>query len=499
MAEQEPNCDGIRKTKTAIVRNTYNELETTTLATFKQWFPEEICKYKAKPMHALVRHRLPDGTSIEGEVVFLSIDRPDDVKKLLSFEVSFIFLNEARELPWAVVKAARERIGRYPSAVDGYDDVYESGKLVYKAPRQLDKEGNVVINDDGTEKLKPCTRKAVLMDTNPPDDDHWWYQLAEEGKLRSKGTEDDDSESVSEIFDFFRGPSPFIIEDGKYINNPEAENIKFLDGGYQYYRDMLAGNTADHINVMVMGNYGTLRDGKPVYPAYNDKLHCPEKPIGIITSLPIGLAWDGGLTPCCVIGQLTPRGQLRIIAELMGEDMSVRELAMNVVKPYLQMNFWDVQIAFSVIDPSGNNRGEGEGKTAMSILNDEYCIDNQYGDVIQPINLGFTTRKAKTNDLTRRIDAVNSFMLKLVDGQPGYLLSKNCKMLRKGKIGGYQYKKIQMSGESRYKETPDKNMYSHPADAEQYLALEFAGGDVLESNYTESQVNLRSDVGPMGY
>jgi len=35
---QEPNCDGIRKTKWAIVRNTYDMLETTTLATFRAMY-----------------------------------------------------------------------------------------------------------------------------------------------------------------------------------------------------------------------------------------------------------------------------------------------------------------------------------------------------------------------------------------------------------------------------------------------------------------------------
>ena len=495
---QEPNCDGIRKTKWAIVRNTYDMLETTTLATFKQWIPDAICGITMKPMRADMRYPLSDGTKVECLFIFLALDRPDDVKKLLSLEVTGVFMNEARELPYAVVKGSRERIGRYPSQVDGYTDVYnKQGVLTYNAPKELDSNGNVTFNPDGTPKYKPCTRKSLLMDTNPPEDDHWWFQLAEEGCLRSNQSPEA-KRAVAEVFGFFRGPSPFLKRGDEYIDNPNAENIKFLPGGYKYYRDMLAGNSDDHINVMVMGNYGTIKDGKPVYPQYNDRLHCPEKPLGVIEDLPIGLGWDGGLTPACVIGQQTKRGQLRIISELIGEDMGVRQFARDIVKPFLQRNFYGIEVAFSYFDPSGNARGEGEGKSAIGILNDDYA--DEYDTQTEPLNLGFVTEPAPTNDPTKRIDAVNSYIIKLVDGEPGYLVSKKCPMVRKGKIGGYQYKRVQMSGEERYKDKPDKNKYSHPADAEQYLALGFAGGYVVDSsdNFDNYEDDFR-DVGVMGY
>lgn len=495
---QEPNCNGIRKTKWAIVRNTYDMLETTTLATFRQWIPDDVCDVTLKPMRGDMAYPLPDSTKVEAKFIFLALDRPDDVKKLLSLEVTGVFMNEARELPYAVVKGSRERIGRYPSQVDGYTDVYnDQGVLTYEAPKELGKNGNPVLNTDGTVKYKPCTRKALLMDTNPPEDDHWWYQLAEDGHLKSNNSAEA-KRAVTEIFDFFRGPSPFIKKGEEYINNPKAENIKFLPGGYKYYRDMLAGNSEDHINVMVMGNYGTIKDGKPVYPQYNDRLHCPDKPLGVIEDLPIGLGWDGGLTPSLVIGQQTSRGQLRVIAELVGEDMGVRQFARDIVKPFLQRNFYGIEVAFSYFDPSGNARGEGEGKTAIGILNDEYA--DEYDTQTEPLSMGFETEPAPTNDPTKRIDAVNSYIIKLVDGEPGYLVSKKCPFIRKGKIGGYQYKRVQVSGEARFKDKPDKNKYSHPADAEQYMALGFVGGYVIDSHDDfDDDYDDFEEVGVMGY
>ena len=495
---QEPNSDGVRKTKWAIVRNTYDMLETTTLQTFVQWIPPDVCGVTLKPMRGNLAYPMADGTKVEAKFIFLALDRPDDVKKLLSLEVTGVFMNESRELPYAVVKGARERIGRYPSEIDGYQDVVKNGVLMYKAPREYNEYGSVVINADGSEKTKPCTRKALLMDTNPPEDDHWWYQLAEDGHLKSNDSPEA-RKAIKDIFGFFRGPSPFIKSGDNYEDNPLAENVKFLPGGYKYYRDMLAGNTVDHINVMVMGNYGTIKDGKQVYPQYNDLLHCPEKPLGVIEGLPIGLGWDGGLTPACVIGQMTKRGQLRVIAELFAEDMDVRQLARDIVKPFLQRNFYGIEVAFSYIDPSGKNRGEAEGKSALGILNDAH-INDYDGDIIEPLNMGFESEYAPTNVIQERVGAVNSFIIKLVDGQPGYLVSRKCSILRKGKIGGYQYKRMQMSGEARFKDKPDKNKYSHPADAEQYMALGFAGGYVVNSSEDfDDDYDDFKDVGVMGY
>lgn len=450
--EQTPNSDGIRKTRGAIVRNTRPELINTTLKTFNQWVPEEISRIVQSPqLRAEIRYKLGDGTIVECEVLFLALDQEKDVRKLLSLELSWLFVNEAREVLYSVIKAARERVGRYPSQADGYPPELcektideETGKVIYSA----------------------CKRKAVLMDTNPPDEEHWWYHLDVNGCLT--GTPEEEVEirkgETKDIFAFFNSPPPLFKQpNGEYKANPDADNIEFLPGGYRYYKDMIAGNSEDHINVMVLGNYGMMKKGKPVYPEYNDMLHC--SPLMPIKGLPIALGWDFGLTPSVVIGQLTSNGQLRILDEIVGNNLSVRAFARDVVKPFLVKKYLGYEVQFSVGDPSGNFRGDGEGRSSIDILNDVY----------DPVGLGFVTEGAPTNDISKRLDSVKSFMLKMVDGKPGYILDQDCSWLRKGKMGGYCYRRMNVSGE-RYADKPDKNDYSHPADAEQYLALGYIYG-----------------------
>ena len=144
--EQEPDENGVRWTRGAIVRNSYPELKTTTIKTFQEWLPEEIFKFKwDKPITAVSTVALPDGTRLNCELFFISLDKPQDAKKVLSMELTFAFLNETRELDWNVVQAITSRIGRFP----------------------------------GKRFAKKITWSGVIADTNPPDSDSMWFNTFE--------------------------------------------------------------------------------------------------------------------------------------------------------------------------------------------------------------------------------------------------------------------------------------------------------------------------------
>ncbi|HET8729233.1 MAG TPA: hypothetical protein VFO41_17160 [Alphaproteobacteria bacterium] len=140
-AAQKPGRDGVRRTRWAVVRNTYPELKTTTIKTWHDWVRPELGRWRADgpPVH----HVRADG--LDMEVLFLALDRPEDARKLLSMELTGAWINEAREVPKAVLDALTGRVGRFPPARDG-------------GP----------------------SWSGIIMDTNPPDTDHWWYRLAEE-------------------------------------------------------------------------------------------------------------------------------------------------------------------------------------------------------------------------------------------------------------------------------------------------------------------------------
>jgi hypothetical protein len=87
---------------------------------------------------------------------------------------------------------------------------------------------------------------------------------------------------------------------------------------------------SDFIRVYVDGLYGYVKDGKPVYPDYNDALHCAEvEPVKGVT---IARGWDFGLTPACVFTQVLPDGRWIIFEELCGEDVGIHRFSDGVLE-----------------------------------------------------------------------------------------------------------------------------------------------------------------------
>jgi hypothetical protein len=78
---------------------------------------------------------------------------------------------------------------------------------------------------------------------------------------------------------------------------------------------------------------------------------------------------------------------------------------------------------------------------------------------------------ASTNGFVGRREAVAKYLTRLVDGKPALVVDPSCDMIRRGFNGRYQYRRLQVVGEERYKDVPDKNDYSHLHDALQYACL----------------------------
>jgi hypothetical protein len=399
--EQEPNSQGIRRTAWAVLRNTYPELKSTTIRTYQSWLPMMEMRWDA-PITGKIDKWLPDKTRVQTEFFFLALDRPDDIGKLKGLEVTGGHLNEAVEMGKEALDMLLQRTGRFPPKKDG-------------GP----------------------TWRGVVLDTNPPDSDHWWFKLFEEQKL--------------EGYEVFHQPGGLIEEKGIYLPNPVAENIPNLDGGYDYYLRQVPGKTKEWIKVFLQGQYGIVIDGKPIYPEYNDDLHCRE--IQPIRDRPLIIGLDYGLTPAAVICQLSPRGQLLVLDELCSEDMGISQFARDVLKPHLQTT-WNGYGFSAVGDPTGNRRAESDEKTCYMELAEQ----------------GIPASPAISNDFVKRREAVAKYLTRLSDGKPTLLVHPRCTRVRKGFMGGYCFKRLQVGGE-KYRDVADKNSYSHPHDALQYAAL----------------------------
>lgn len=404
--EQQPSTyDGRRRSRWAIIRNTYGELRDTTIKTFFDWIPKEMGKWSVGD--STFHIRTPE---LDIEFIFRALDRPGDIKKLLSLELTGAFVNEAREIPRAVVEMLIGRLGRYPRKAEGGPSRY-----------------------------------CLIMDTNPPDEDHWWYRLFEEVRPPE--------------WKLFKQPSAL---------SADAENIENLPS--DYYTRLSYGKDAEWLKVYVHGQYGNIQDGKPIFPEYNDALHTSQDVIPItIADTAIGI--DFGLTPAAVILQRRDDGGFDAVEELVTQDMGALQFA-DILGPRLRTdyhrakkNIWG--------DPAGDQRSQADSRdSAFSVLKAK----------------GIPARPAPTNDPMLRREAVARLLTTLSPaGVPMLRISPKCKMLRKGLMGGYKYRRIQVGYDERYEEKPYKNLYSHVCEALEYgICGEGESLDLIRSGYDDN-------------
>jgi hypothetical protein len=419
--QQKPGPDGIRRTRWAVVRNTNPQLKTTTIKTWLQWFPENIWgKFNWSVPYT---HRIIIG-DLDIEVIFLALDRPEDVNKLLSLELTGGWINEAREVPKAIVDALTSRVRRFPSMKDG-------------GP----------------------TWSGVWADTNAPEDDHWWPIMAGESPIPDYMSREEAITLIKpENWEFFVQPQAMNeVRDGEgmvkgYRLNPLRENAKNVD--IQYYTDLITGKSRQWVEVYVLNRLGHTADGKPVYPQYVDEKHIARESLRSNPLLPLYVGIDFGLTPAAVIGQRLPSGRWVILKEIVAGDMGIARFApiLHVELQRLLPGHKEIKIYG---DPAGDIRAQTDERTPYDVLR----------------TAGIMAYPTSSNDPALRIDAVEACLTRFIDGQPGLLLDPDCKILRKGFRGGYHYKRMQVSGEARYDDKPNKNKFSHVHDALQYMLL----------------------------
>lgn len=418
---QAPDEAGVRRSRFAAVRNTYPELKTTTIKTFQDWIPDEVCPLRwGAPIDGTLQVPLDDGTRVEAEFLFIALDRAEHVKKLLSLELTGAWLNEAREINLAIVDGVTSRVGRYP------------------------RKG-----------VAPITWSGVIMDTNPPDDDHWWYRIFEQ--------QDFSDPVLSEMrehgwaWEQFVQPPALLRVEGeggrvRWLPNPVAENVQHQQLGYDYWRRMLFGKSEQWIKVYVAGEYGTIQDGKPVYPEWAESVHLRDQDYTPASGSRIILGWDYGLTPACAFMHLTERGVLEVFDELTSSRMGIQGFT-EQVNLTLAQRYPGVVVEREYGDPAGQ---------ASAQTDERSCFDIQRAAGRNP--------QAGASNLTERLEGVRWFLARMVDGEPGLRLSPRCKHLRKGFNGGYRYRRLAVSYDERYTEKPDKNEYSHVHDALNHAA-----------------------------
>jgi hypothetical protein len=423
--EQAPNEEGARKFRALVLRNTQEQLKTTTMKTFFDWFPKgQWGDWKVSDKTFYMNHQLGDGTRLQAEILFFALDEPNDVRKALSLELTMLWANEWREIHPDVSDGLLMRLRRFPSMKDG----------------------------------GPSWSGAVF-DTNFPDMDTWHFDKMENPpKNWAIHVQPPAILSLEEFFNQ-EGAEPDhdeAIEDShgrKWWVNPRADNLRNLDK--EYYPDNIPGKSQDFIDVYLRCRYGRSLSGIPVFDkTFNPGFHVAETPFVPLKSpdYPLIIGLDFGRTPATALLQRNAFGQYVILDELVSENMGIETFLTTKLAPLLAKEQYIGCHVVVAPDPAG-------------------WAKQQIGEV-SPVDVvkkaGYRVARPATNDPERRIEAVERLLLRHVDGKPALVVNPQCENVIRAFRYGYRYK---VNRQGVQDNRPEKNNHSHIMDSLQYSAL----------------------------
>ena len=309
-----PCKDGIRRSRCVVVRNTRQMLYDTTIPDFLKWFPDGPAGVFLKTDSKFIL-KLDD---VECEVLFRGLDDANDVRRLLSLQLTFGVMDEFREIHPDVYNALTGRLGRYPDkTMNGVGACDDNGKQIHK----------------------------VWGATNPPDADTFWEDLL---------TEPPENAHVT------MQPSGLA---------PEADWVQYLPDGY--YENLALGKSEEWIDVYIHGKFGRSLAGKPVFQCFSRETHvAKEAPNVLPAGVRIGV--DAGLNPSATIGQIAYDGRLVIHDSITGNEggMGALRFIREKLKPLLANKFPGAKVTV-IIDPAAFQRAQTDERSVADVFKAE--------------------------------------------------------------------------------------------------------------------------------
>ena len=413
-----------RQTRFIVIRESYPQLVSTTIKSFQEWIGQYGKFSGQSPIRWKCDMELPDGTILDAEVLFYAMSEGFDTAKLRSLEVTGGYLSEFAEIDAEVIDVLATRF-RFPKTYTKEHDGFDHGP----------------------------SWTGMFGESNPPSvNSHWYHRFEVERPagcvvIRQPG-------ALTRTYD--EQTKAYV-----YHDNPSAENIAYLPGGFQYYHNMIASMSDEAIDVLVLGNYGRDMSGRPVYPSFNREKHVvPADQLVPNPNFTVLIGIDPGLNAAAALGQMQPSGALAIFDEVVTTDLTFEQFIDDHLIPVLRSKKYDRCKFEAVIDPSAKNRNAMSDLTPVAMLRQK----------------GIAARLGITNKIEPRIKAVEHFLAR--EGR--LLVSDACATLVSGFEGGYRRAKVKGVSGKVFKPEPEKNEYSHVHDGAQYLALEMVAAADLQ-------------------
>lgn len=301
---QPPQDDGIRRSRWVIARPTLQQIKTTVLKDIEQWLGA-IAYFKVSESKVEIRT-----DTVESDWYLIPLETIEDQRRLLSMQLTGVYFNEFREVPFELISAAAGRVGRFPSLAHG-----------------------------------GCNWMGVLGDSNPPSMDSKYYKFLIENPPKNLHFTHQCS-GVSEKSDW-----------RKYLPK-------------NYYENLMVGHADDWVNVHVHSEWGEVRAGQAVYKhSFNRDFHVAKQVLIPNKSAPLIIGMDFARWPAAVICQIDHMGRLLLFQELEMENTGVEKFTIEMLLPMLASERFAGMNGYIVGDPSGIARSQIGEESVFSMFN----------------------------------------------------------------------------------------------------------------------------------
>ena len=329
-SRQAKSKNGKRKTRFAVVRDTYEALKMTTMKSFFDWFPPGEAGDWISSQKTFIL-RIGD---VEAEIIWLGLDDERDVRRLLSLELTGVFFDEFVFIRRDIVEAAAGRVGRYPSVKDGGPTWY-----------------------------------GVWGSSNVGSVADWWYEYL-----------------YKEV------PSdPIRANEMRLFTQPgartrEAENVENLTP--DYYGRFTRTRTAEWLAQYLDCVWQPAKGGKPVHPMFRRAIHVSPYELIPNPAFPLLIGYDPGVSYSgLVFGQHDHINNRVMLLEhgFILENIGTERMIRDVLNPLLARQYRAVAgRVLMCLDPAVRNRSAGNESSSYDYikaakLQATFDMDNSIG------------------------------------------------------------------------------------------------------------------------
>jgi|SRR5215470_557223 len=378
---------------------------------------------------------------VRSEWLLLPLEEPEDRRRILSMNLTGAFVSEAIEIERDLIDDITGRCGRYPMPDDG-----------------------------------GATWHGIIMDTNmPPEGTPWFDTMILPPKdweiFIQPGGLDEGAENLN-----------YLVQTAETLKLP-IDHPDRLAQGRRYYERLARSNNENWVKRYVHALYGPDPSGTAVFASsFRSSFHCVDD-LEPQPGLPLYVGQDFGRDPWSIICQPDYMGRLLVLQEVKAEDIGLITHLRQSLRPVLQHPRYANRPVVVIGDPAGVAKSQYDEVNAFDILKAE----------------GFSAVPAGTNDIDTRIRGVEKYLLEQRNGGPAIIFSRRgCPKLVQGMAGHYRYSKTQLDVS---KPLPDKNPWSHVADALQYACLGTQGNTrkVVTRKLTPRYRSMRPPITAAGW